>query len=310
VKSRVKPVQSGDALSGLGAKVGFVNGSVPPPQANNQGHRALVSGVLAALENVIARTRANRQIPPQRISELTRRVKAMQVDYPVAVDSQLVIWRAFDNRYWPALYFIDTRGRARHTYVGEGAYEQSEMMIQRLLAEAGAESIGDGLVSVDPRGLEVAADWGSSKSLENYVGYERTDNLASPEGAVRDEPHSYALPASLSLNDWAMCGDWTMTREAAVLNKAGGRIACRFHTRDLHLVAGPAASPRPVKFRVLIGGRPPGAAHGTDVDEQGNGIVTEQRLCQLVRQAEPIVDREFQIDFLAPGVEAFAFTFG
>jgi len=237
-------------------------------------------------------------------------VKAMQIDYPVAVDSQLVIWRAFDNHYWPALYFIDAQGRARHHHFGEGAYEQSEMIIQRLLAEAGAKSIGDGLVSVDPQGLELAADWGSLKSPENYLGYERTENFASPGGAVRDDPRNYALPASLSLNDWALSGDWTMKPEAAVLNKAGGRVVYRFHARDLNLVAGPAAPETPVKFRVLIDGQPAGAVHGTDVDEQGNGTLTEQRLYQLIRQAEPIADREFEIEFLAPGAEVFDFTFG
>jgi thiol-disulfide isomerase/thioredoxin len=237
-------------------------------------------------------------------------VKDMRVDYPVAVDSELVIWRAFENQYWPALYFIDARGRARHHQFGEGSYEQSEMIIQRLLAEAGASGLGDDLVSVDARGLEVAADWGDLKSPENYVGYGRTENFTSPGGAVRNEPRAYTLPARLRLNDWALSGDWTMKSEATVLNKASGRIAYRFHARDLHLVMGPAAPGTSARFRVLIDGQPPGAAHGTDIDDQGNGTVTEQRLYQLIRQPKPIADRQFEIEFFDSGVEAFSFTFG
>jgi Thioredoxin like C-terminal domain len=237
-------------------------------------------------------------------------VKALQVDYPVVVDSEHLIWRAFNNQYWPALYFIDAQGRVRHYHFGEGSYEQSEMVIQRLLAEAGAVGLNDDLVSTDARGLEVAADWGSLKSPENYVGYGRSENFASPGGAVRDAPRAYALPARLRLNEWALSGDWTMKSEAVLLNKTNGRIAYRFHARDLHLVMGPAAPGTSVRFRVLIDGQPPGVAHGTDVDEQGNGTVTEQRLYQLIRQPRPIADRQFEIEFLGSGVEAFAFTFG
>jgi thiol-disulfide isomerase/thioredoxin len=242
-------------------------------------------------------------------------VKEMRVGYPVAVDSEHVIWRAFKNQYWPALYFIDAQGRVRHEHFGEGSYEQSEMIIQRLLNEAGGGGIGDGLVSVDARGLEAAADWGSLKSPENYVGFERTQNFASPGGALLDKPRMYELPARLRLNEWALSGDWTVKKETAALNKANGSIAYRFHARDLHLVMGPAAlgpaAPgTSVRFRVLIDGRPPGAAHGIDVDEQGYGTVIEQRLYQLIRQPKPIADRQFQIEFLGPGVEAFAFTFG
>jgi thiol-disulfide isomerase/thioredoxin len=237
-------------------------------------------------------------------------VKALRVDYPVVLDSEHVIWRAFNNQYWPALYFIDAQGRVRHYHFGEGSYEQSEMVIQRLLTEAGAGGLRDDLVSTDARGLEVAADWGSLKSPENYVGYGRTDNFASPGGAVWDAPRAYALPAQLRLNEWALSGDWTMKSEAVVLNTANGRIAYRFHARDLHLVMGPAAPGTSVRFRVLIDGQPPGAAHGTDIDEQGNGTVTEQRLYQLIRQPRPFADRQFEIEFLGSGVEAFAFTFG
>ena len=236
--------------------------------------------------------------------------KAMRVDHPIAIDNDYAIWRAFKNEYWPALYFIDAQGRIRHHHFGEGEYEQSEMIIQRLLAEAGVGGIRRELVSVDTRGAEAAADWDSLKSPENYVGQERTQNFASPGGAVLGKRRVYSVPARLRLNHWALSGDWTMEKQAAVLNKPHGRIAYRFHARDLHLVMGPAPRGTSVRFRVLIDGRPPGAAHGIDVDDQGNGTVTEQRLYQLIRQPKPIADRQFEIEFLDPGVEAFAFTFG
>ena len=237
-------------------------------------------------------------------------VKALGVDYPIAVDSEHVIWRAFDNQYWPALYFVDSQGRVRHRNFGEGEYDQSEMIIRRLLAEAGVGDMDDDLVSVDAGGLEAAADWSSLRSPENYVGYGRTRGFASPEGAAPDKPRMYGLPARLRLNDWALSGDWTMKREAVALNKANGRIAYRFHGRDLHLVMGPPVPGTTVRFRVLIDGQPPGAAHGSDVDEQGNGTAPRQRLYQLIRQPKPIADRLFEIEFLDPNVEAFAFTFG
>jgi thiol-disulfide isomerase/thioredoxin len=237
-------------------------------------------------------------------------VKEMRLDYPVAVDNEHIIWRAFKNQYWPALYFIDAQGRVRHHHFGEGSYEQSEMIIQRLLAEAGTDGIDREPVSVDARGIEAAADWRSLKSAENYVGYERTQNFASPGGAVADKPRMYQPPGMLRLNEWALSGDWTVTKANAVLNQPNGRVTYRFHARDLHLVMGPATPGASVRFRVLIDGQPPGSAHGVDVDEQGNGTVTEQRLYQLIRQSKPISDRQFEIEFLGPGVEAFAFTFG
>ena len=237
-------------------------------------------------------------------------VKDMRIDYPIAVDNDHVIWRAFNNIEWPALYFVDAQGRVRHHYSGEGAYEQSEMIIQELLAEAGAGNVSREPVSVDARGIEAAADWSDLKSPENYVGYGRTQNFASPGGAVLDQPSVYMLPARLRLNDWALSGDWTMKRQATALNKPNGRIAYRFHARDLHLVMGPPAPGTSVRFRVLIDGQPPGAAHGLDVDEQGNGTVTQQRLYQLIRQPKPIDDRQFEIEFSDPGVETFSFTFG
>jgi thiol-disulfide isomerase/thioredoxin len=237
-------------------------------------------------------------------------VKDMRVDYPVAVDNEHVIWRAFRNNYWPALYFVDAQGRVRHQQFGEGAYEQSEMVIQQLLREAGASDVSMEAVSVDGHGLEAAADWDSLRSGENYVGYERTQNFASPGGAVLDKARMYEVPPRLRLNEWALSGDWTSKKEATALNKANGRIAYRFHARDLHLVTGPKTPGVPVRFRVLIDGQAPGAAHGSDVDEQGNGTVTQQRLYQLIRQPKPITDRQFEIEFLDPDVEAFAFTFG
>jgi thiol-disulfide isomerase/thioredoxin len=244
------------------------------------------------------------------LENVRRAAKDMQVSYPIAIDNDYAIWSAFNNHYWPALYLVDVQGRIRYHHFGEGAYEQSELMIQYVLAEAGIGGIDDELVSVDASGAEAAADWGSLRSAENYVGYERTENFSSPGGAVVDKPRVYAAPARLMLNQWALAGEWTVEREATVLNKANGRIAYRFHARDLHLVMGSAARGTSVRFRVLIDGQAPGAAHGSDVDEQGNGMVTEPRLYQLIRQSGHIADRQFEIAFLDAGVEAFAFTFG
>jgi thiol-disulfide isomerase/thioredoxin len=244
------------------------------------------------------------------LDNVRRATRDMQVSYPIAIDNDYAIWSAFDNHYWPALYLVDAQGHIRSHHFGEGAYEQSEMMLQHLLAEAGIGDIDDALVSVDAQGAEVAADWDSLRSAENYVGYERTENFASPGDAVLDTPHVYAAPARFSLNQWALAGEWTVGEQAIVLNKANGRIAYRFHARDLHLVMGPAARGKSVRFRVRIDGQAPGTAHGSDVDEQGNGTATNQRLYQLIRQPKPIADRLFEIEFLDAGVEAFAFTFG
>jgi thiol-disulfide isomerase/thioredoxin len=235
-------------------------------------------------------------------------VQDMRIDYPVAVDSEHAIWRAFHNQYWPALYFVDTKGRVRHRQFGEGSYEQSDMIIQALLAETGVAGIERDPAMVDARGIEVAADWRDLKSPENYLGYARTENFAG--GAALDQPRTYEVPARMRLNEWALSGDWTMKAETAILNKPNGRVAYRFHARDLHLVMGPPTPGTSVRFRVLIDGEPPGPAHGVDVDAQGSGVVVEQRLYQLIRQAKPIVDRQFEIEFLGPGVEVFAFTFG
>jgi thiol-disulfide isomerase/thioredoxin len=244
------------------------------------------------------------------LDNVRRAAKDQKVTYPIAIDSDHAIWRAFKNEYWPALYFVDAQGRIRHHHFGEGEYERSERVIQQLLAEAGISGVGNELVSVDARGTEAAADWVSLKSPENYLGYERTENFASPGGTVSDKRRVYTVPTRLGLNQWALSGDWTVQKPAAVLNQANGRIAYRFHARDLHLVMGPAARGNSVRFRVRIDGQPPGAAHGIDVDDKGNGTVSEQRLYQLIRQPKPIADRQFEIEFLDAGVEVFAFTFG
>jgi thiol-disulfide isomerase/thioredoxin len=244
------------------------------------------------------------------LENVRRAVQEMQVDYPVAVDNDYAVWSAFNNYYWPALYLVDAQGRIRHHQFGEGDYEGAERFIQQLLAEAGDESVGENLVALDAHGPEVAADWDDLGSGENYVGYTRTDGFASPEGVVVDERHVYTIPAFLSRNEWALGGEWTMERGFAALNSANGRITYRFHARDLHLVMGPATPGSSVRFRVRLDGQAPGAAHGSDVDEQGEGVVSEQRLHQLIRQPGSIADRTFEIEFLEPGVEAYAFTFG
>jgi SAM-dependent methyltransferase len=244
------------------------------------------------------------------LERVREQVQERAIDYPVALDNDYAIWRAFDNQYWPALYVLDQRGRVRHQHFGEGEYEQSETMIQRLLAEAGATVTDQALVRVDPGGLEAQADWGNLKSPENYLGYQRTERFASPGGVDRDRSHRYAPPARLALNQWALAGDWTVSGQAIRSTAPGARLVNRFHARDLHLVMGPPRRDSPLRFRVSIDGRPPGPAHGVDVDEGGNGTLAEQRLYQLIRQPGPIADRQFEVEFLDAGAEAFAFTFG
>ncbi len=241
---------------------------------------------------------------------VTRAVRDLRVDYPVAIDSDYRVWQAFDNHYWPALYFADGQGRIRHHHFGEGEYQQSEMVIQQLLAEAGSEGVAQDLVSIDAVGAEAPADWVSLRSAENYTGYERTENFSSPGGVRPGEPRSYELPLSLGRNQWALSGDWTVEGQPARSNAANGLITYRFHARDLNLVMGPASGRASVRFQVILDGQPPGAAHGADIDSQGHGTVTEQRLYQLLRQPGPILDRTFEITFLDPGIETFAFTFG
>jgi thiol-disulfide isomerase/thioredoxin len=243
------------------------------------------------------------------IENVRQAAGVMHIPYPIALDSDYAIWNAFNNEYWPALYFVDAHGHIRHHQFGEGEYEKSEAVIQQLLAEAGASGFTHDSVKVDARGAEAVADWDDLRSEENYLGYERTENFASSGGPGADIATIYAVPTDLKLNQWALSGDWTMKKGVITLNKANGRIAYRFHARDLHLVMG-AAPGKSVRFRVSINGHPPGIAHGANADSQGNGTVTEPRMYQLIRQSSPIVDREFEIEFLDPGVEAFSFTFG
>ena len=211
-------------------------------------------------------------------------IKDIRIDYPVAIDSDYAIWRAFNNEYWPALYLVDAKGQTRYHQFGEGQYEQSERAIQQLLTEGGAGGIGQELVSVLPNGAEVAADWSTLRSPESYVGYAQSQNFASPGGAARNKSRVYTSPARLELNHWALTGDWKVGKEVIVPNQAGGRIAYCFHARDVNLVMGPAALGTSARYRVLLDGQPPGAAHGDDVDSQGHGTIVEQRLYQLIRQ--------------------------
>ena len=244
------------------------------------------------------------------IDNVRRATEDLNVGYPVALDSDYAVWRAFGNRYWPALYIADAHGRIRHHQFGEGGYEECERVIQRLLGEAGHGGGTDDLVRVAPAGLEAQADWADLESPETYLGYEQGQNLATSDGAAVDELHTYAAPAALRLNQWALSGQWTIERGASVLSRAEGRIAFRFHARDVNLVMAPPAPDASVPFRVLVDGEPPGGAHGLDVDERGHGTVVRPRLYQLVRERAAIGDRTFEIAFLAPGVAAYVFTFG
>jgi thiol-disulfide isomerase/thioredoxin len=238
--------------------------------------------------------------------------RQMRVDYPIALDSNYAIWGAFANHFWPALYIADAQGHIRYHHFGEGEYAMSEMVVQQLLGEAGKEGFDPALVSVDPQGTEVEADWSNLRTPETYLSYGRAYGFASAERERFEEPHDYPepSPSRLSLNQWAPSGLWTLADYAAVLNEAPGRIAIRFHARDVNLVMGPAERGLSVPFRVLIDGEEPGAAHGIDVDEQGRGTLSEQRMYQLIRQEKPISDRLFEIEFLDSGVEAYCFTFG
>jgi cytochrome c biogenesis protein CcdA/thiol-disulfide isomerase/thioredoxin len=244
------------------------------------------------------------------VDNVRKAIKDLKIDYPVAIDNDYAIWRAFDNQYWPAHYFIDAQGRIRHHHFGEGEYDQSEKIIQQLLAEAGHSAVSQDIVSVNAQGAEAAADMDDVKSPETYIGYMRAENFASPGGAIGDKQQTYSIAPQLQLNQWALAGDWTIGGERAVLDAPNGRIAYRFHARDLHLVLGPGADGKPVRFRVLIDGKRPGDDHGADIDDQGNGEITGQRLYQLVRQSKPGADRQFEIEFLDSGAQAFAFTFG
>jgi hypothetical protein len=234
----------------------------------------------------------------------------MRIEYPVAIDNDYTVWDAFANRFWPALYIADAEGRIRHNHFGEGGYERSERVIRQLLADAGAVDLPDDSAPVEARGIELPADWPNVRSPETYVGIARSEGFASPGGAAFDEPRVYTVPSRLHVNEWALAGNWTVGREEAASNEANGRIAYRFHARDLHLILAPPAQHASVRFRVLLDGRAPGDAHGLDVDEEGNGVVKEQRLYQLIRQSGHIADRQFEIEFLDAGAAALCFTFG
>ncbi|SAL69499.1 cytochrome c biogenesis protein transmembrane region [Caballeronia terrestris] len=235
------------------------------------------------------------------------------IDYPVAIDNDFAIWRALNNQYWPAHYFVDAKGQIRYHHFGEGDYAESEKVIQQLLAEAGHADVSKvalGITSGSAQGVQAAADSTDMRSPETYIGYQRAENFASPGGEAQDKVHTYAAPSQPVVNDWGLAGAWKVGAEHATLTEPSGRIVYRFHARDLHLVLGPGQDGKPVRFRVSVDGAAPGAAHGTDVAADGSGIVTEQRLYQLVRQTGDVADHTFSIEFLDAGVQAYAFTFG
>ncbi len=237
------------------------------------------------------------------IDRVRQATKERAIDYPVALDDDYGVWRAFDNHYWPALYFVDRDGIIRDHHFGEGRYEHSERVIQRLLG------VERGLVSVEGRGVEAEADWDHLRTPETYLGYERSERFVSPDGAAFDERRGYALPERLHVNDWALAGEWTIGPENTMLEQAGGSIACRFHARDAHLVLSSGAR-EPIPFRLLLDGAAPGPSHGSDVDEEGNGVLRDGRLYQLVREHDTVHERTLEITFLEPGAEAYVFTFG
>lgn len=242
------------------------------------------------------------------LGNVRRAVSDLHITYPVAIDNDYRIWKAFHNSFWPADYLIDGTGRIRHHHFGEGKYDETEQQIQALLQEQGG-SAPSGLVQVAGSGAEAAPD-NDVESPETYIGYDRADSFMPTGGLQQDQSHVYSVPSRLELNQWALAGAWTDQAQSARLDSAPGRIVFRFHARDLHLVLGPPPDGKTVRFRVKIDGQAPGANHGVDTDPQGNGKITEHRLYQLIRQKDAIEDRTFEIDFLDPGAEAFAFTFG
>jgi thiol-disulfide isomerase/thioredoxin len=232
------------------------------------------------------------------------------ITYPVALDSNYAIWNAFHNQYWPAHYFVDAKGKVRYEHFGEGDYDQSERWIQELLKEASAKPMSTSTVSVHGQGVQAAADTNDVRSPETYIGYARAEHFGSPGGISRDGEKSYVEPMNPRLNEWGLVGKWLDHEQVAVLRSSTGKIIIRFHARDLHLVLGPTADGKPVKFRVTIDGQAPGENHGVDADALGNGVVMDHRLYQLIRQTGPVTDHTFVIEFLEPGVQAFSFTFG
>jgi thiol-disulfide isomerase/thioredoxin len=244
------------------------------------------------------------------LDNVKRAVKDLQITYPVAVDNNYAVWGAFYNNYWPADYFVDAQGQIRAHEFGEGDYGKSEHLIQTLLNQAGFANVPTGLVDVQGKGVEAAADTEQVQSPETYVGYERAQNFSGAGGFAKDRASNYTVAAPAKLNQWGLGGVWTVEGEKAVLDGAPGRIVFRFHARDLHLVLGPTAEGKPVRFHVLLDGKPPGDNHGVDVDAPGAGTVDTQRLYQLIRQSGPVQDHTFTIEFQDAGVQAFSFTFG
>ena len=244
------------------------------------------------------------------IGNVSKAMKDLGINYPVAVDNQYAIWRAFRNQYWPAHYFIDATGRIRHHHFGEGGYAESERVIQQLLKEAGSTRSAMGLTQVDAGGVQLAASMDEVASPETYLGYERAENFASTPKAVHGRTTTYREPKEPRLNAWGLGGQWMVGPESASLAGPSGRIVYQFKARDLHLVLSPAPDGKPVRFKVSVDGKPPGDAHGVDVAADGSGTVTGQRLYQLVRQSGAVVERTFSIEFLDSGVSAYAFTFG
>ncbi|QRM27603.1 cytochrome c biogenesis protein DipZ [Microvirga sp. VF16] len=246
----------------------------------------------------------------KRIHNVERAIQNFAITYPVAVDNDFKIWRAFRNNYWPAHYFIDAEGQIRHHYFGEGDYQRSEQIIQELLAEAADDRRADGgFVTPDGQGAQAAADFATVRSGETYLGYLRAANFGSPEQIAGGQAQNYTA-GQLRLNEWSLAGNWTVEAEQAVLNRSGGAISYKFRARDLHLVLGPGADGKPVRFQVTVDGKAPGMNHGADIDAAGNGTVSETRLYQLVRQEGDVRERTFEVRFLDPGVEAYVFTFG
>jgi thiol-disulfide isomerase/thioredoxin len=240
-----------------------------------------------------------------------RAVADLNIAYPVALDDNYAIWQGFNNQYWPAHYFVDSQGRIRGHHFGEGNYQESEAIIRQLLTEAGyADLPPAGIESARAGGVQAAADEAHDQSPETYVGYQRAENFSSAGGFAQDRPKLYAVPGALELNRWGLAGTWAVDPEKAVLSAAPGRIVFHFLARDLHLVLGPGSDGRPVRFRVLLDGAAPAGNHGTDTDAGGEGVVTEQRLYQLIRQSGDVHEHVFSIEFLDPGVRAYSFTFG
>jgi hypothetical protein len=244
------------------------------------------------------------------VEKIRSALEQMGVRYPIAVDNDYGVWRAFDNNYWPALYFADAEGRIRHHRFGEEDYERSEAVIQELLTEAGATGADGGLSSVNADGVYAPADWETLGSPETYVGYARASGFASPGGLIGDRSHFYEVPSRLDLNQWSLSGDWTVGDQPTELNEPGGRITHRFHARDVNLVMGARHGEGSVAFEIRVDGEPPGESHGLDVDEAGSGTVAEERLYQLVRHPGGDSDRTFEITFREAGVQAYVFTFG